>query len=390
MNKTELNINGKRIVLYGSKKIIENEKPIIENLELTGNENTDRLLIQRCIDENKLKSDILYDGNTVYPFEKIVKAYRKLQKRGSLDNLSNDMYHFFIYACGDIAHYDLGGFKAYYNYSFQQLENTLLKDNWMMNTRFSDVNHIFKELQIGKYFNERYFTNQKQNEYDYDMCGKAIMNNNKTYTLIEKYAIPKDKKDDFFNHFTVEQLDDFEDLLQKYFIEGSIIYNEDSGTLEAKEEYLFNSDILRLACGLITYKDFINEYKENSISNFDLALPKVISYFRENEIKNLMDYGSDNDERLYKLSDMYKELLDKSNIQYFDINTRDKEGSDGRYVTTVSFDSNTEIELETEAWNGIKAVTENIAIIYENYKIFYENSIRNEVQNDKEFEYDYN
>lgn len=159
MNKTELNINEKRITLYGSKAIIENEKSIIENLELTGNESNDRLLIQKCIDENKLKSDILYDGNTVYPFEKIVKAYRKLQKSGSLDNLSNEMYHFFIYACGDIAHYDLGGFKAYYNYSFLQLENTLLKDNWLMNTRFSDVNHIFKELKIGKYFEERDYIN---------------------------------------------------------------------------------------------------------------------------------------------------------------------------------------------------------------------------------------
>ena len=170
MNKTEFNVNGKRITLYGSTPIIENERLIIENLELTGNENTDRLLIQKCIDENKLKSDILYDGNTVYPFEKIVKAYRKLQKSGSLDNLSKGMYHFFIYACGDIAHYDLGGFKAYYNYSFQQLENTLLKDNWMMNNRFSDVNHIFKELKIGKYFEERDSINLQQDDYDYNMC----------------------------------------------------------------------------------------------------------------------------------------------------------------------------------------------------------------------------
>ena len=159
MNRTELNVNGKRITLWGSKTIIEKEQPIIENLKLTGNENNDRLLIQRCIDENKLKSDILYDGNTVYPFEKIVKAYRKLQKSGSLENLTNEMYHFFMYACGDIAHYDLGGFKAYYNYSFIQLENTLLKDNWLMNTRFSDVNHIFKELKIGKYFEERDYIN---------------------------------------------------------------------------------------------------------------------------------------------------------------------------------------------------------------------------------------
>ena len=79
MNNVELNINGKRINIYGSNAIIQNEKQIIENLELTGNESADRLIIQQCIDDNKLKSDILYDGNTVYPFEKIVKAYRKLQ-----------------------------------------------------------------------------------------------------------------------------------------------------------------------------------------------------------------------------------------------------------------------------------------------------------------------
>lgn len=155
MNRTELNVNGKRITLWGSKAIIEKEQPIIENLELTGNESNDRLLIQRCIDENKLKSDISYEGNTVYPFEKIVKAYRKLQKSGSLENLSKEMYHFFMYACGDIAHYDLEGFKAYYNYSFLELENTLLKDNWLMNTRYRDLDHIFKELKVGKYFEER-------------------------------------------------------------------------------------------------------------------------------------------------------------------------------------------------------------------------------------------
>ncbi len=159
MNSVELKANGKRITLYGSKAIVEKEQSIIENLELTGNESNDRLIIQKCIDENKLKSKIYYEGNTIYPFEKIVKAYRRLQKSGSLENLTNEMYHFFMYACGDIAHYDLEGFKAYYNYSFLELENTLLKDNWLMHTRRSDVDKIFKELKVGKYFYERDFIN---------------------------------------------------------------------------------------------------------------------------------------------------------------------------------------------------------------------------------------
>jgi len=217
------------------------------------------------------------------------------------------------------------------------------------------------------------------------------------YPLLEKYAIPENKQFDFYNHFTLEQLNNFEDSLHKYFVEGSIVYDKNNGNIvqtmsnfHAKEDYSFNSDILRLACGMITYEDFMDEYTEHIISNFDLALPKVMNYFRENEIKNLMDYGCDADEGLHKLSTMYKEIMNKFDMQYRDVNTRDKEGSDGKFITTITFDSETEIEIETSAWEGIKAVTENIASIYENYKMFYENSKTNEVQNDEEFEYDYN
>ena len=154
MERIEILINNKRINLYGSKAIIDKEKPIIENLKLTGIENNDRLIIQNCIDENKLKSDILYEGNTVYPFEKIVKEYRRLQRDYSLENLSNNMYHFFMNACGDIAHYDKTGYRCYYNYSIVELENRFLKNSYTA-SRFSDVDRIFKELKISKYFDER-------------------------------------------------------------------------------------------------------------------------------------------------------------------------------------------------------------------------------------------
>lgn len=154
MERIEILINNKRINLYGSKAIIDKEKPIIENLKLTGIENNDRLIIQNCIDENKLKSDILYEGNTVYPFEKIVKEYRKLQRDYSLENLSNNMYHFFMNACGDIAHYDKTGYRCYYNDSIVELENRFLKNSYTA-SRFSDVDRIFKELKISNYFDER-------------------------------------------------------------------------------------------------------------------------------------------------------------------------------------------------------------------------------------------
>lgn len=154
MERIEILINNKRINLYGSKAIIDKEKPIIENLKLTGIENNDRLIIQNCIDENKLKSDILYEGNTVYPFEKIVKEYRKLQRDYSLENLSNNMYHFFMNACGDIVHYDKTGYRCYYNDSIVELENRFLKNSYTA-SRFSDVDRIFKELKISNYFDER-------------------------------------------------------------------------------------------------------------------------------------------------------------------------------------------------------------------------------------------
>ena len=154
MDRVELKINGKLVKLYGKKAIIEKEKIIIENLDITGNEFKDRLIIQKCIDDEKLKSNISYDGSTVYPFEKTIKQYRRLQKEDSLENMTEYMYHFFMYACGDIAHYNIHGFRDYYDNKLTNLENQLLKTNWV-NTRYSDLDKIFKEIKIGKYFEER-------------------------------------------------------------------------------------------------------------------------------------------------------------------------------------------------------------------------------------------
>ncbi len=155
MNRIDINKDGIKIALFGNKSVTEFEQDIINNLSLTGNESKDRLIIQQCIDDNKLKSDILYDGNTVYPFEKIVKQYRKLQKDETLDNLNENMYHFFTNACGDIAHYDIGGFKAYYNNSFRSLEMKLLSKDTFISNWHTDLDKIFKELKIGKYFKNR-------------------------------------------------------------------------------------------------------------------------------------------------------------------------------------------------------------------------------------------
>lgn len=154
LSKVQLN-KEQRISLSGSNAIIQKEKPIIESLNLTGNEAMDRLIIQKCIDDNNLKSKVLYEGNTVYPLKKIVKEYRQLQKTGTLDKLTNDMYHFFTNACGDIAHYNIDGFRSYYCNSLQNLENTILNKPFYCNTRFADFDAVCKKLKIGRYFEER-------------------------------------------------------------------------------------------------------------------------------------------------------------------------------------------------------------------------------------------
>lgn len=159
MNRIELNKNNKRITFFGSNNVIESDKNIIDNLPLTGNESNDRILIQKCIDNNNLKSEILYEGNTIYSFKKIVKEYRNLQKNGTLDKLTNKMYLFFTNACGDIAHYNINGFRDYYNNSLENLESKLLSRDTFIPRWCSDLDRIFKELKIGKYYVEREYIN---------------------------------------------------------------------------------------------------------------------------------------------------------------------------------------------------------------------------------------
>lgn len=154
MEWIELNKNNKKIKIYGKKKETEKAKRLMEDLQLSGIENTDRLIIQRCIDDNKINAEILYEGNTVYPFNKTVKEFRKLQKEELLTSMSDYMYKFFMYACGEIAHYDKTGFRYYYDNSFRKLELNFLSQEHI-SSRFSDRDRIFKTLKIGKYFKER-------------------------------------------------------------------------------------------------------------------------------------------------------------------------------------------------------------------------------------------
>jgi len=271
-----------------------------------------------------------------------------------------------------------GEFEVEEYYCYQELYNSVIKDNIAY-----DLNDLELFDNEGNWTFYITFEELKKVGFGYMVKDQ--------FPLIEKYAVSEEKVFDFFDYFTLEQLEDFEQSLNQYFNEKCIIYNENSyEQLESKEDRDFNRDILRLACGLITYEDFIMDNVNENQTYYDISLDKVSEYFRENKIKNLMDYGSDKDEGLYHLSSMYKEILDKLDIKYLDVNTRDKEGSDGKFITTICFEDKTEFEVETDGWSGIKIVTNNVKEIYEEYSKSQEKSKQIKEGKDNEIDYDFN
>jgi len=93
------------------KEIERHIKPLLEGL--SGNEDKDRLAIQDFIDETGFKYDIVYNGNTVYSYDRIMKAFKRYIKSDAQD-MSDDLYEFFHLNLGTIAHYDKRGWMATY------------------------------------------------------------------------------------------------------------------------------------------------------------------------------------------------------------------------------------------------------------------------------------
>ena len=316
---------------------------------------------QKYIDTMSKEMLLEIDNKILHIF--IEDEYINLKEEGKINNQN---YKEYLDEDFDVYEYD----------SYQELYNSVIKAEIAY-----DLNDLALFDENGNW--DFYITFEELKKVGYGFMVKD------QFPLIENYAVPEDKIFEFFDYFSLEQLEDFEQSLNQYFNEGSIVFNEDSyDGLESKENANFNRDILRLACGLTTYEDFIEDYTEHSISYYDLSLSKVIEYFKENEIKDLMEYGSDGDEGLYHLSSMYQEIMDKLGIKYSNVYTEDV--SDGKYLTTIIFENDSSIEVDTSAWNGIKVVAGNMESIYETYENLKEKSKQNEVKNENEFEYDFN
>lgn len=177
--------------------------------------------------------------------------------------------------------------------------------------------------------------------------------------------------------------DDFELTISRFLASDKIAKNLKEITPE-KYLILAKDTKQKIITELIEILDKEKEYPQE-ISKQDLRINLYVEeYFRENNIKDLMEYGSDNDEELYKLSTMYEELLQKLNVNYKEIYTEDGV-SDGKYETEIIFNDNSKIIIDTKAWNEAENIKENIKSIYD----FYKKNIEMKIENDKEIDFDY-
>ncbi len=284
MNNIKINKNGSIITLSGNSSVIESEKNILEGLDLTGIESKDRIIIQQCMDTKKFKSDILYNGNNVYSLNKIVKEYRKLQKTGTLENLSKTLYNFFTLACGDIAHYNIEGYKDYYNYDLKKLEENLLR--YSTSDRFSDRDNIFKKLKIGRYYKER-------ENIDIDVVPLKTFQK-----IIKDYGFDTKVDNNIWN---------FDSFLREFSFTIHVDENKPSTIIRAIQKYYreFDKD-----------KYIENLYESTKDSNTSLPISKIV-YNADFFVHLLSDL---NNELLYKCRNEAELLLEsipcKENEEY--------------------------------------------------------------------------
>ncbi len=115
----------KHITIGGNKSDVYKAQKVLGDIDLGFSpfEGERRLKIQKVLDENNLKADVMYNGNPVWSYERLVRDFKKALKSkpckiteyGSGDyTISNYLYEFFIFACGSIAHYNKYGWIGSY------------------------------------------------------------------------------------------------------------------------------------------------------------------------------------------------------------------------------------------------------------------------------------
>lgn len=133
-----------------------------------------------------------------------------------------------------------------------------------------------------------------------------------------------------------------------------------------------NSNAVKWLEGVVSTEDFVKCFKEKNFIQ-----ETVKKYFDNHNIKDLMDYGSDDDYGLYSLSSVYQDILEDLDISFKYLDTINGM-KDGAYLTEITFDDKTKIILETKAWNGVEMVCKEIEKIYDMLDL--KDSLKKDVQ----------
>lgn len=241
-------------------------------------------------------------------------------------------------------------FEVYQYHSYKELLDRTIKD---------EITYDLNDLAL---FEDNkwsfYLTFEELKQLGYGFMIKEY------YPLLEKYIVPNDKTFDFYNHFSLEQLNDFENSLHLYYETDNIITDTD-GSLVSKDGTLFNLDIIALSEGVRNYEDFVREFETKISSRNDMIFYKIVEYLRENNLGNFKDFADDGNESLYHFSDFYKEIMNKLGITYKYIYTTEKEP--GEYTTVIEFDNENVIELDTKENDNLEYITHNINFLTEKY-----------------------
>ncbi len=190
------------------------------------------------------------------------------------------------------------------------------------------------------------------------------------FPLIEKHIITDEMYSDFYQKFTIKQLEEFEQALHLFYETNEIIYDKETGTIYS-ENYDFNIDILRLSESLLNYEDFIEKYAIKENEDDWIAREKILEYFKENGIKDLKQYGSDGVEGLYSLSFLVSNLLDKLEIKYSDVFTEDV--SDGKFETTICFNDEEKAYLYTKPRHDADMIANELTRALSEYEKAFQN-----------------
>jgi len=104
-----------KITVYGTQKEI---KDVFDTLDtgqqsIVGTEGFVRTNLQKIVDDNKLKATILYDGNSIYSKDRILRDIKKVKNSG-MDKMTDYLYKFLSLQCGSIAHFNKQGWISHY------------------------------------------------------------------------------------------------------------------------------------------------------------------------------------------------------------------------------------------------------------------------------------